>query len=111
MFAARSLLEAIGGNVRAAFVVGTAVLALALGVGAAISDSRLFVVIATMGMASLIWGAAHLVERLTGRDLWHFSPPYPYRSMQIERGRFAAVLWTHGRPPPAARRVARFPAG
>jgi hypothetical protein len=68
--------------VRAAFVMGTVVLALALGVGAALSDSRLFVAVATIGMAPLIWGASHLIERLTGRDLWYFSAPYPYRSMQ-----------------------------
>jgi hypothetical protein len=61
---------------------GTVVLALALGVGAAQSDSRLFVAVATMGIAPLIWGASHLIERLTGRDLWHFAAPYPYRWMR-----------------------------
>lgn len=72
----------VGGNVRAAFVKGTVVLALALGVGAALSDSRLVVAIAAIGMAPLIWGASHLIERLTGRYLWHFSAPYPYRWMR-----------------------------
>jgi len=68
--------------VRAAFVMGTVVLALALGVGGALSDSRLFVAIATIGTAPLICGASHLIERLTGRHLWHFSAPYPYRWMR-----------------------------
>jgi len=68
--------------VRAAFVMGTVLLALALGVGAAVSDSRPFVVVLTIGMAPLIWGVSHLIERLTGRDLWHFSAPYPYRWMR-----------------------------
>jgi hypothetical protein len=62
--------------------MGTVVLALVLGVGAALSDSRVFVAIATIGMAPLIWGASHLIERLTGRALWHFSAPYPYRWMR-----------------------------
>jgi len=68
--------------VKAAFVMGTVVLALALGVGAAWSDSRLLVAVATMGMAPLVWGASHLIERLTGRDLWHSAAPYPYRWMR-----------------------------
>jgi hypothetical protein len=62
--------------------MGTVVLALALGVGAALSNSRLFVAAATTGIAPLLWGASHLIERLTGRDLWHFSAPYPYRWMR-----------------------------
>jgi len=62
--------------------MGTVLLALALGVGAALSDSRLFVAVATIGMAPLIWGASHLIERLTSRDLWHFSTPYPYHRMR-----------------------------
>jgi hypothetical protein len=67
---------------RAAFVMGTVVLALALGVGAALSDSGLFLSIAPIGMVPVVWGASHLIERLTGRALWHFSAPSPYRWMR-----------------------------
>jgi hypothetical protein len=64
---------------RAVFLLGTVLLALALGVGASLFDSRLFVPIATIGMALLIWVVALFFERLTGRSLWQFTAPYRYR--------------------------------
>jgi hypothetical protein len=67
--------------------MGTVVLALALGVAAALFGSPRFVAIVTVGMVPLIWGASYLLERLTGRDLWHFSAPWP-----IGRSHRAEVL-------------------
>jgi hypothetical protein len=64
---------------RAIFLMGTVLLALVLGVGAALFDSRLFIAIATIGMALLIWVVALLIERLAGRNLWRFTAPYRHR--------------------------------
>ena len=69
---------------RATFVLSTIVLALALGIIAAASESRLLTRALIIGFVPAMWGLAHLVERLTGRDLWHFSAPYPYRWMPDE---------------------------
>jgi hypothetical protein len=60
---------------RTTFVMVTLLLALALGVVAALLDSRLFVGIVTIGIIPMIWGASDLIERLTGHDLWRFSTP------------------------------------
>lgn len=70
---------------RAVFVLTIVVLALALGVVAAASESHLLIRALIVGFVPAIWGVWHSVERLTGRDMWHFSAPYPYRWMR-DRG-------------------------
>ena len=70
---------------RTAFVLTTIVLALALGIVAGISDSRMLTRALIIGFVPVIWAASHVVERLTGRDMWHFTAPYPYRWMRESR--------------------------
>jgi hypothetical protein len=62
---------------RTAFVLTTIVLALALGIIAGISESRLLTRALIIGFAPVVWAASHVVERLTGRDMWHFTAAYP----------------------------------
>jgi hypothetical protein len=57
-------------------VTVTVLLAVTLGVLAALVDSRLFVGIVTIGVPATIWGGSHLIERLTGSDFWHFDAPH-----------------------------------
>ena len=67
---------------RTAFVLTTIGLALALGSIAGISESRLLTRALIIGFAPAIWAASHVVERLTGRDMWDFTAPYPYPWMR-----------------------------
>lgn len=67
---------------RTAFVLTTIVLALAFGIIAGISENRLLTRALIIGVAPAIWAASHVVERLTGRDMWHFTAPYPYPWMR-----------------------------
>src|SRR3954467_5908856 len=67
---------------RTAFVLTTIVLALALGVIAGVVESRLLTRALIIGLVPALWAALHVVERLTGRDLWHFTAPYPYAWMR-----------------------------
>jgi len=67
---------------RTAFVLTTIVLALALGIIAGISESRLLTRVLIIGLAPAIWAASHVVERLTGREVWRFTAPYPYPWMR-----------------------------
>jgi hypothetical protein len=83
---------------RAVFVLTTVVVALALGVVAAASESRLLIRALIVGFGPAIWAVSHVVERLAGRDLWHFSAPYPYRWMR-ERGGTARPRPNAGRKP------------
>jgi len=66
---------------RATFVLTTIVLALGLGTAAAASESHLFLRAAIVGLIPAIWVVSRLLEWRRGRDVWHFSPPYPYRWM------------------------------
>ena len=97
---------------RAAFVLGTLLLALVLGIFAALSGSRVVVATLTIGFMPVIWGASRLIDRVTGRGMWHFSAPYPYRWMR-EAGDAAKPASRHpatqGEPPPANRDVAPLP--
>ncbi len=67
---------------RTGFVLTTILLALALGIIAGASDSRLLTRVLIIGFAPAIWAASHVIERLTGRDIWHFTAPYPYAWMR-----------------------------
>ena len=51
---------------RAVFVLTTVVFALALGVVAAASESRLLIRALIVGFVPAIWAVSHVVERLTG---------------------------------------------
>ena len=75
---------------RTAFVFTTIVLALALGIVAGVSESRLLTRALIIGLVPAMWAASHVVERLTGRDMWHFTAPYPYPWMR-ESGDAAAT--------------------
>jgi hypothetical protein len=57
------------------------VLAVALGIFAAASESRLLMRALIVGFVPVVWGVSRLFERLTGRDMWRFTAPYPYRGM------------------------------
>ncbi|HKT79117.1 MAG TPA: hypothetical protein VJP86_02770 [Vicinamibacterales bacterium] len=39
---------------------------------------------AVLGFVVVMWAVTHLIERLIRRGIWHYSAPYPYRSMQGE---------------------------
>ena len=67
---------------RTAFVLTTIVLALGLGVIAGVLESRLLTRALIIGFAPAVWAASHVVEGLSGRDLWHFTAPYPYPWMR-----------------------------
>jgi len=67
---------------RTAFILTTIVLALALGIIAGISESRLLTRALIIGFAPVVWAASHVVERLTDRDIWHFTAAYPYPWMR-----------------------------
>ena len=32
-----------------------------------------------IGCVPIMWALLHLIERLIGRAIWHYSAPYPYR--------------------------------
>jgi hypothetical protein len=34
-----------------------------------------------IGFGSIMWALLHLIEWLIGREIWHYSAPYPYRWM------------------------------
>ena len=36
-----------------------------------------------VGFVPLMWALTHAIERLIGRDIWHYSAPYPYRGMDV----------------------------
>ena len=88
---------------RTNFVLTTIVLALALGIIAGVSESRLLTRALIIGFAPAIWAASHVIERLTGRDLSHFTAPYPYPWMRESREAASTS--------PATRRAARLSAG
>ena len=76
---------------RAVFVLTTVVGALALGVIAAASESRLLIRTLLVGLVPVIWAVSHAIERVTGRDLWHFSAPSPESGDASSWGHEAAV--------------------
>jgi hypothetical protein len=83
---------------RTAFVLTTIVLALALGVIAGVVESRLLMRALIIGFVPALWAALHVVERLTGRDLWHFTAPYPYSWMRERGGAASTPPGAPGKP-------------
>jgi hypothetical protein len=61
---------------RSGFVLAAIVLALALGIIAGNSESRLLTRALVIGFVPAIWAVSHVLERLAGRDLWHFTAPH-----------------------------------
>src|SRR3954462_2890991 len=82
---------------RTVFVLTTVVLALALGIIAGISESRLLTRALIIGFAPVMWCASHLVERLSGRNMWHFLAPYPYPWMRESAGSASTLPSAVGR--------------
>jgi hypothetical protein len=35
-----------------------------------------------IGLVPFMWALLHLIERLLGREIWHYTAPYPYRRMK-----------------------------
>ena len=72
-------------------------IALALGVGVLtpiwVTSMRTAALI-SLGLIALMGPALWLIERLLGRDIWHYHAPYPYRWMIDAR--------TDAEPPTAA---------
>jgi hypothetical protein len=59
-----------------------------LGISAGTWEDRLLIRALVIAFIPVIWGVSQVVERLTGRDMWHLTAPYPYRWMR-ERGETA----------------------
>jgi len=57
--------------------------ALGIGVvaGTCYASSRLAGWLA-IGSVPVLWGLLYFIERVIGRDIWHYTAPYPYWSMQ-----------------------------
>jgi hypothetical protein len=36
-----------------------------------------------VGLLPVVWTLLYLIERATGRGIWHYSTPYPYRRMAV----------------------------
>ena len=36
-----------------------------------------------IGSVPVMWTLLYLTERVIGRDIWHYTAPYPYRSMEV----------------------------
>lgn len=37
-----------------------------------------------IGLVPVVWTLLYLTERVTGREIWHYAAPYPYRWMRVE---------------------------
>jgi len=59
------------------FVLATVVVGLALAVLAGMAESRLLIRGLIVGVVPVTWAVAHAIERLTGRDMWHYTAPNP----------------------------------
>ena len=35
-----------------------------------------------VGSVPVLWGLMYVIERVTGREIWRYTAPYPYSSMQ-----------------------------
>jgi hypothetical protein len=58
----------------------------ALGVGlltAASGASLRSAGLIALGFVPLLWILNYLIERLIGREIWHYAAPYPYRWMDV----------------------------
>jgi len=36
-----------------------------------------------IGLVPVLWTLVHLTERVIGREIWHYTAPYPYREVQV----------------------------
>ena len=37
-----------------------------------------------IGVVPVLWALLYLTERVIGREIWHYTAPYPYRRMQVK---------------------------
>ena len=37
-----------------------------------------------IGVVPVLWAFLYLTERVIGREIWHYTAPYPYRRMQVK---------------------------
>ena len=37
-----------------------------------------------IGLVPVMWTLLYLTERMIGREIWHYTAPYPYRWMEVE---------------------------
>ena len=88
---------------RPVFVLTTVGVALALGVISAAAESRVLLRTLIVGFIPMMWAVSHAIEHVTGRGMWHFSAPYPYRSMR-HRADTATLRPKSGRNDADARR-------
>jgi len=66
-------------------VVSGLSIALSVGVLAAMLElSAPLVGLLAIGLVPVLWTLLHLTERVTGREIWHYAAPYPYRRMRVE---------------------------
>ena len=38
-----------------------------------------------VGLLPVVWTLLYLMERATGRDIWHYTTPYPYRRLVVAK--------------------------
>jgi hypothetical protein len=60
---------------RAIFVFTVVIIALALGAVVGASESRLLTRTLVVGFIPVMWALSYAIERVSGRDMWHFSAP------------------------------------
>jgi hypothetical protein len=82
---------------RASFLLTTLMLALGFGIVSAVTGSGLVTGALLIGLLAVTWGMWRAVERVTGKDLWHFRAPYPYRWMRRDAVDGAAANLPRGR--------------
>jgi hypothetical protein len=47
-----------------------------------------------IGLVPVMWTLLYLAERVIGRDVWHYTAPYPYRWMEVATVAEASRLQT-----------------
>lgn len=47
-----------------------------------------------IGLVPVMWTLLYLTERVIGREIWQYTAPYPYRSMQVAAVAEASRLQT-----------------
>ncbi len=64
--------------IRMIVVLVGVVVAAAAGMAGALWGAPKLAGFIALGLIPATWGIVALIERSTGRALWHFAPPYPY---------------------------------
>jgi hypothetical protein len=61
-----------------------------------------------VGLVPVTWTLVNLLERAIGRDLWHYSAPYPYGATEVEE-RLSPLSQRRHRRAPRPRRLGHRP--